>query len=43
MALKNVFDFEAYSKENFETVAVVLSKHGIPIASTSASVRLAQE
>ncbi|CAG0920479.1 unnamed protein product [Notodromas monacha] len=42
-ALKNVFDFETYSKENMDAVTTVLTKHGIPIAATATSVRLGEE
>jgi len=41
--VRNVFDFDSYSKETRDTLTEVLHKHGIPIGTDPRSVRLAKE
>ncbi|XP_043278620.1 von Willebrand factor A domain-containing protein 8 isoform X2 [Venturia canescens] len=41
--VQNVFDFDRYSPEIFETLVTVLHKYGIPIGTTSKNVTLAKE
>jgi len=40
--VKNVFDFDAYSKETQEQLSSVLHKHGIPIGAKPHDVRLSK-
>ncbi|KAJ8310233.1 hypothetical protein KUTeg_012098 [Tegillarca granosa] len=40
--VKNVFDFDAYSKEVKETIIQTMQKHGIPFGSTEAVVNLSK-
>lgn len=41
--IRNVFDFDRYSQEVFDTLVNVLHKHGIPIGTSSTSIALAKE
>eukprot|EP00092_Neocalanus_flemingeri_P037789 GFUD01041137.1.p1 GENE.GFUD01041137.1~~GFUD01041137.1.p1 ORF type:complete len:1900 (+),score=456.60 GFUD01041137.1:60-5702(+) len=41
--VRNVFDFDSYSKEVRDTLTEVLHKHGIPIGTDTRNVRLAKE
>ena len=41
--VRNVFDFDRYSQEVFETLVSLLHKHGIPIGTSPANVALAKE
>lgn len=41
--VKNVFDFDAYSKELQETIIKTMHKHGIPYGVSQAEVNLAKE
>jgi len=41
--VRNVFDFDGYSKEVRDTLTEVLHKHGIPIGTDVRNVRLARE
>ncbi|XP_076231251.1 von Willebrand factor A domain-containing protein c12.2 [Calliopsis andreniformis] len=41
--VRNVFDFDRYSQEVFDTLVSVLHKHGIPIGTSPASIALAKE
>ncbi|XP_076618440.1 von Willebrand factor A domain-containing protein c12.2 isoform X2 [Colletes latitarsis] len=41
--VRNVFDFDRYSQEVFETLVSVLHKHGIPIGTSPTNVALAKE
>lgn len=41
--VQNVFDFDRYSPEVFDTLISVLHKHGIPIGTSSKNVELAKE
>ncbi|OXU18814.1 hypothetical protein TSAR_009759 [Trichomalopsis sarcophagae] len=43
IVVKNVFDFDRYSQEVFDTLIEVLHKHGIPIGTSSKNVALAKE
>ncbi|XP_053996012.1 von Willebrand factor A domain-containing protein 8 isoform X1 [Hylaeus anthracinus] len=41
--VRNVFDFDRYSQEVFDTLVSVLHKHGIPIGTSPTNVALARE
>ncbi|KAK0097221.1 hypothetical protein PV326_002877 [Microctonus aethiopoides] len=41
--VKNVFDFDRYTTEVFDTLVTVLHKHGIPIGSNLNNIALAKE
>ncbi|KAK3095149.1 hypothetical protein FSP39_010820 [Pinctada imbricata] len=41
--VRNVFDFDSYSKELQETIVNTMQRHGIPFGSTKAEVNLAQQ
>lgn len=41
--VKNVFDFDVYTSEVFETLVNVLHKHGIPLGTSVKNVSLAKE
>ncbi|KAK2575217.1 hypothetical protein KPH14_002679 [Odynerus spinipes] len=41
--VRNVFDFDRYSPEVFDTLVTVLHKHGIPIGTSPNNVALAKE
>lgn len=41
--VRNVFDFDSYSKETREVLTEVLHKHGIPIGTDPRSIQLAKE
>ncbi|XP_020295442.1 von Willebrand factor A domain-containing protein 8 isoform X2 [Pseudomyrmex gracilis] len=41
--VRNVFDFDRYSQETFDTLITVLHKHGIPVGASSTNVALAKE
>ncbi|XP_072747214.1 von Willebrand factor A domain-containing protein 8 [Anoplolepis gracilipes] len=41
--VRNVFDFDRYSQEVFDTLITVLHKHGIPVGTSPTNVALAKE
>lgn len=41
--VRNVFDFDRYTQEVFETLVTVLHKHGIPLGTSAKNVKLAKE
>ena len=41
--VRNVFDFDRYSEETFDTLVSVLHEHGIPIGTSSTNIALAKE
>lgn len=41
--VRNVFDFDRYSQEVFETLVTVLHKHGIPVGTSPTNIALAKE
>ncbi|XP_077256080.1 von Willebrand factor A domain-containing protein c12.2 isoform X2 [Temnothorax americanus] len=41
--VRNVFDFDRYSQEIFDTLVTVLHKHGIPVGTSPTNVALAKE
>lgn len=41
--VRNVFDFDRYSEETFNTLVSVLHKHGIPIGTSPTNIALAKE
>ncbi|XP_014486715.1 PREDICTED: von Willebrand factor A domain-containing protein 8 [Dinoponera quadriceps] len=41
--VRNVFDFDRYSQEVFDTLVTVLHKHGIPVGTSPTNVALAKE
>ncbi|XP_046413785.1 von Willebrand factor A domain-containing protein 8 [Neodiprion fabricii] len=41
--VRNVFDFDRYTQEVFETLVSVLHKHGIPLGTSAKNVALAKE
>lgn len=41
--VRNVFDFDRYSEETFDTLVSVLHEHGIPIGTSSTNISLAKE
>ncbi|XP_011645711.1 von Willebrand factor A domain-containing protein 8 [Pogonomyrmex barbatus] len=41
--VRNVFDFDRYSQEIFDTLVTVLHKHGIPVGASPSNVALAKE
>ncbi|XP_032686011.1 von Willebrand factor A domain-containing protein 8 [Odontomachus brunneus] len=41
--VRNVFDFDRYSQEIFNTLVTVLHKHGIPVGTSPANIALAKE
>nr|XP_050853012.1 von Willebrand factor A domain-containing protein 8 [Vespula vulgaris]XP_050853013.1 von Willebrand factor A domain-containing protein 8 [Vespula vulgaris] len=43
VVVRNVFDFDRYSPEVFDTLVTVLHKHGIPIGTSPNNIALAKE
>ncbi|KAG7197989.1 hypothetical protein KM043_016215 [Ampulex compressa] len=43
VVVRNVFDFDRYSQEVYETLVNVLHKHGIPIGTSPSNIALAKE
>ncbi|XP_050455261.1 von Willebrand factor A domain-containing protein 8 [Cataglyphis hispanica] len=41
--VRNVFDFDRYSQEVYDTLVTVLHKHGIPVGTSPTNVALAKE
>lgn len=41
--VRNVFDFDRYSEETFNTLVSVLHEYGIPIGTNPANIALAKE
>ncbi|RLU26772.1 hypothetical protein DMN91_000569 [Ooceraea biroi] len=41
--VRNVFDFDRYSQEVFDTLVTVLHKHGIPVGTSPTNIALAKE
>lgn len=41
--VRNVFDFDRYSEETFDTLVSVLHEHGIPIGTSPTNISLAKE